>query len=105
VGSHHHAASTLMTAFTDFLQQDLSQARSPPHVAVCGRASDRWLYTGKQLHRAASSPLHQVGWAGSANLMSRPVQTATYLTALRICTSALTPCSLGSAAPGGHSAR
>jgi hypothetical protein len=48
VGPHHHAAATLTVALSDFLRQDPSDAACPPHVAVCGPATDRWLFMGGQ---------------------------------------------------------
>ena len=46
VGGHHHAAATLLEALTEHVQRDLSSTSSPLHVAVCGGAADRWLFTG-----------------------------------------------------------
>lgn len=46
VAPHHPAATTLATVLVDFLGQDVSHTCNPPHVAVCGNATDRWLYTG-----------------------------------------------------------
>jgi hypothetical protein len=82
VGRHHHAAGTLMTALTEFLQQDLDQASSPPHVAVCGRASDLWLYTGKRWVHSLYRPC-------KSDHNSRLLQCATFCTfALASCSSA-----------------
>jgi hypothetical protein len=51
VAPHHSAAATLTAVLTDFLGQDVSHTCSPPHVAVCGNATDRWLHTAWALQR------------------------------------------------------
>lgn len=62
MGIHHHAAATLTEALTAFLRQDLTRAASPPHVAVCGGATDRWLFTGKQSPGSRVKPHCRVAW-------------------------------------------
>lgn len=44
VGSHHPAAAALHQGLAEFLRQDLGRACSPPHIALCGNAADRWLF-------------------------------------------------------------
>jgi hypothetical protein len=51
-----------MTALTEFLQRDLSQASSPPHVAVCSSATDRWLYTGGCWVKWLPDAVAGLGW-------------------------------------------
>lgn len=45
VSAEQPASAMLLGALTAFLRQDPSAAACPPHLAVCGSASDRWLYT------------------------------------------------------------
>ncbi|KAL4426710.1 hypothetical protein ABPG77_004766 [Micractinium sp. CCAP 211/92] len=44
VGSHHPAAAAVHQGLVEFLRQDLGRACSPPHIALCGSAADRWLF-------------------------------------------------------------
>ncbi|KAL4458713.1 hypothetical protein ABPG75_013578 [Micractinium tetrahymenae] len=44
VGSHHPAATALQQGLAEFLRQDLGRACSPPHISLCGNATDRWLF-------------------------------------------------------------
>ena len=55
VAPSHPAATTLAAVLTDFLGQDVAHTCGPPHVAVCGNATDRWLYTGVRCVSASSA--------------------------------------------------